>query len=241
MNKRSYPSLFDSIKKPTSAFEWFTAFLFTTLFFVGLFNDFAFRLFMMIFLIGMLLQVNRFVSIRTDEKAVTESEIELAPLRSRQLAASTESIKETDQDILEKTTQLEKIDLDRTELLEELFRKASLDDEEKQQYRSKIKQKDHEISRLRQELMNAGEKIQQVMIDTKNYFVKQDPMKEIASSIDQELLEADSLDLLNEHLQRKRSSLSEEDIMALHKAGFVDEDFKLTRSGFKALVKAVEK
>ncbi|MEC2072807.1 hypothetical protein [Alkalihalophilus marmarensis] len=242
MNQRTYPSLFSSIKKPATAFEWFTAFLFVLLFIVGLFNAFAFRLFVMLFLVGLLLQVNRFIQSRPIEKVpVTDIEQEAAKVKVQSAAAAERTKEHTDEDILEKTTQLQKIDLDRTELLEELFAKASLDDEEKQKYRSKIKQKDNEISRLRQELMNAGEKIQQVVLETKNYFVKHDPMKELATSIDQELLEADSLDLLNEHLQRKRATMSEEDLMALSKAGYVDEDFKLTRAGFKALTKAVEK
>ncbi|MDV2683686.1 hypothetical protein RYX56_04760 [Alkalihalophilus lindianensis] len=241
MNQRTYPSLFSSIKKPSTAFEWFTAFLFIVLFIVGLFSAFAFRLFVMLFLVGLLLQVNRFLQMRLNGKGTIAEEAEIAAVKTKPVAVPTPIKEETDQEILEKTTQLQKIDFDRTELLEELFRKASLDDEEKQTYRSKIKQKDHEISRLRQELMNAGEKIQQVMLDTKNMFVKHDPMKELASSIDSELLEADSLDLLNEHLQRKRATLTEEDLIALNKAGYVDEEFKLTRAGFKALTRAVEK
>ena len=56
--------------------------------------------------------------------------------------------------------------------MEDLFKKADLDEIEKQQFRSRFEEKQVERTTLLTELSNAKAKIQQAFLDTKSLFVK---------------------------------------------------------------------
>ena len=198
-------------------------------------HDILFRLFVVLFLLGAAFYLNKKVSkLRAlpNEEDVTSVEEEMDNQHTRIFEKT----------VTEKEEQLEKIDLDRTQMLEELFSKAELDEREKQTYRERIKQKESEHSYIMQDLMIVKGKLQQAVLDTKKYFVKADPMKEIAATIEGENIEDASIATLNHKVQAViSSSLSKEAVDALLKGNYVDEDFNLTRSGYKALLKTLQK
>ncbi|KYG27614.1 hypothetical protein [Alkalihalobacillus trypoxylicola] len=142
--------------------------------------------------------------------------------------------------VKEKEEELEKIDLDRTQLLEDLFSKADLDELEKETYRKKIKEKDAEQKTILDEMVNAKTKIQQAFLDTKNIFVKEDPMKPLIAAINTEVMEDYSIQAMNEQLNRIKGSLDIDVITFLESENYVDDQFKLTRTGYKALLKYIK-
>ncbi len=198
-------------------------------------HDLLFKLFVVLFLMGTAFFLNKKVNMLKD----SHKEEGGPPVVEEIADQHTRIFEKT---VTEKEEQLEKIDLDRTQMLEELFTKAELNEREKQTYLERIKQKESERSHIMQDLMIVKGKLQQAVLETKKYFVKADPMKEIAASIEVKNIEGASIATLNKRVQAViSSSLSENTIEALLKANFVDEEFNLTRSGYKALLKTAQK
>ncbi len=195
-----------------------------------------FRLFVVLFLCSFALWVNKKLN---ELKRLQEPVIELEESHSVPIVRHPEETIEID--LTEKELQLEKIDLDRTQLLEELFTKAELDEAAKQTYREKIKQKDSERTTIMQDVLNIRGKLHSAVLETKKYFVKVDPMKEVAAAIESDKIVEGSITTLNREVQGIITSLPEETVEALQKNAYIDEDLKLTRSGYKALVKTVSK
>ncbi|MED4126998.1 hypothetical protein [Shouchella miscanthi] len=140
----------------------------------------------------------------------------------------------------EKEYQLQKLDLDRTQLFEELLSKTELAELDKEKIRERLEQTDTETSRVRQEWLNASSRLMNVVKGTKKLFVKQSPMREIAASMDPDILESGSFAALNEEIQRLLPRLSKESNQSLANSNYIDEDNQLTRSGYKALLQANE-
>jgi hypothetical protein len=124
-------------------------------------------------------------------------------------------------------------------MLEELFTKADLNELERQTYRERIKEKESERSNIMQDLMIVKGKLQHAVLETKKYFVKVDPMKEVAASIESEKIQTASIASLNKEVSAIVTSLTEDTIKALLKSNYIDEEHNLTRSGYKALIKTV--
>ncbi len=140
----------------------------------------------------------------------------------------------------EKEYQLQKLDLDRTQLFEELLSKTELAELEKEKIRERLEQTDTETSRVRQEWLNASNRLMNVVKGTKKLFIKQSPMREIAASMDPAILESGSFAALNEEIQRLLPRLSKESNQSLASSNYIDEENQLTRSGYKALLQANE-
>ncbi|MCL7747373.1 hypothetical protein [Halalkalibacter alkaliphilus] len=192
-----------------------------------------FRLFVILFLVGFAYVMNK----KINNLAQPTSE-PVPPVVERIEEQQTQIFEKA---VIEKEEALEKIDLDRTQLLEELFSKADLDDLEKQSYREKIKEKESERSNTMQDLLIVKGKLQTALLETKKYFIKEDPIKEIAASLEQEKIQHSSIAALNDEVYAIVTRLSEHTINALKKSNYIDDDHNLTRSGYKALVKTVEK
>ncbi|WP_209124685.1 hypothetical protein [Alkalihalobacillus sp. BA299] len=229
-------SLLTALKKPQSIKDWAYFIVFGALgalLLVGaLFNEMIFRLFVILFLVIFAAVMNRKLS-----NVATSTTLE----NEKEEKVKKDPVFLINSEVEKKQSDLVKVDLDRTLLLEELLTKAALSDIEKQQYRQKIKQKDNEISSIMQEMMNAKNKIQHAVLETKKYFIKVDPIKEIAASLDKESVLNGTIYDLNWALEEIRSSLQDDVIQALEKSGYVDSEFKLTRNGYKALIKEVGK
>jgi hypothetical protein len=201
--------------------------------------DLLFRTFVVLFLIGQAYFFNKKFKAVTGNQESEISEPVIEKIEDQKTQIFDKALTEK---VTEKEEQLEKIDFDRTQMLEELFSKAELNDLEKQTYRDRIKQKESERSDIIQDLMIVKGKWHNAVLETKKYFVKADPMKEIAASIESEKIENASIATLNKEVQAIiSSSLSEETIQALLKGHYVDEEYNLTRSGYKALMKTLQK
>ncbi|KMK75523.1 hypothetical protein [Alkalihalobacillus pseudalcaliphilus] len=143
--------------------------------------------------------------------------------------------------VKEKEQALRKIELDQTLLMEDLFKKADLDEIEKQQFRSRFEEKQVERTTLLTELSNAKAKIQQAFLDTKSLFVKEDPVKELATLLELDSFEDPNLEQLNQRIKSIKSLLKDSHVHTLQKDGYLDEQYKLTRLGYKALIRFTPK
>lgn len=162
-------------------------------------------------------------------------------VKQTQLDDEQEKTKEHDLEALqEKEFQLQKLDLDRTQLFEELLSKTELEELEKEKIRERLEQTDIETSKVRQEWLNASSRLMNVVKGTKKLFVKQSPMREIAASMDPDILESGSFAALNHEIQRLLPRLSKDSNHSLANSNFIDDDNQLTRSGYKALLQASE-
>lgn len=162
-------------------------------------------------------------------------------VKQTQLDNEQEKTKEHDLEALqEKEFQLQKLDLDRTQLFEELLSKTELEELEKEKIRERLEQTDTETSKVRQEWLNASSRLMNVVKGTKKLFVKQSPMREIAASMDPDILESGSFAALNYEIQRLLPRLSKDSNQSLANSNFIDDDNQLTRSGYKALLQANE-
>lgn len=198
-------------------------------------HDVLFRTFVILFLLGTAFFLNK----KINDLSVNTKELGSSPVQEEMDDHHTLIFEKT---VTEKEEQLVKIDLDRTQMLEELFSKAELDEREKQTYRERIRQKESERSYIMQDLMVVKGKLQQAVLETKNYFLKADPVKELAATLDAENIEQGSIATLNKRVQVIISStLSEKTVEALLKGNYVDEEHNLTRSGYKALLKLRQK
>ncbi|MDT8860560.1 hypothetical protein N0O92_09965 [Alkalihalobacillus sp. MEB130] len=198
-------------------------------------HEVLFRLFVILFLVSLAFTMNRKIS---RLPIVPETEVKAEQVVDNSDNDETQIFEKA---VMEKEEALEKIDLDRTQLLEELFSKADLDDLEKQTYRDKIKEKESERSNMMQDLMIVKGKWQQALLGTKKYFMKEDPIKEIAASLESEKIQHSSIAALNDEVYAIVKRLSEHTIQSLKKNHYIDEDHNLTRTGYKALMKTVEK
>ncbi|WP_216827685.1 hypothetical protein [Alkalihalobacterium elongatum] len=240
-SKQQSSSSLQQLKKPNSLKGWaliiIVAFIGSALLIGALFNEMIFRLFVIVLLMTLVVSINRKLS-----SSPANSRVESDISESKKVEnVKVEAVELTNSEVAKKQSDLEKVDFDRTQLLEELFSKAELSDLEKQQYRQQIKQKDNEISTIMQDIMNAKNKIHQAVLETKKYFIKVDPIKEIAASLDKDSVLNGTIYDLNWALEEIRASLSADVIQALEKSGYVDNEFKLTRNGYKALIKEVGK
>ncbi|WP_054712779.1 hypothetical protein [Bacillus sp. JCM 19041] len=174
----------------------------------------------------------------------------LEDLKASQIVAADRGIEEKNQleetkehdlrALEEKEFQLQKLDLDRTQLFEELLSKTQLEEAEKRTIRDRLQQTDNEMSHVRQEWINASNRLMSMMRGTKKLFVRESPMKEIAASMDQDVLESGSFAALNSEIQRLLPRLSKESENLLAKSNYIDHELQLTRSGYKALLQASE-
>ena len=191
-------------------------------------DDRLYRFFLILSLVGIAYFINNKLNKLKDMFNTAE-----VPLGQEELDLD-EHTRIYSKEVMDKEQKLEMIDLDRTYILEELFTKAELDEAERNMYREKIKEKDSEMNSMLQELLNVKTKFQK-------YFIKVDPMKEIAASLAPEKITEGTIASLNDEIQGIIGSLSQETIEALKNSNFVDEEFNLTRSGYKALMKAASK
>lgn len=127
--------------------------------------ELVYRAFVFMFLIGFAYVVNKKL---TQLKELISNNIkEAQPELEIDTPAVDQETQIFEKVLIEKEEQLEKIDLDRTQLLEELFSKADLNDLEKQSYREKIKQKESERTHTMEDLLVVKGRLHQAILGTK--------------------------------------------------------------------------
>ncbi|MCA0173256.1 hypothetical protein [Bacillus sp. RAR_GA_16] len=218
---------------------------FILLLYLVAFSPFMFRLFITCLSVGVSLYLIKKVH---DFDRVLKGEKTEQPVPSsnepNQLAFSLEqpNVEAESREEAEKERELEQINSDKTMLFEELLSKADLDEIEKESYRNRMQQKESESNRIVQEVLLFKDKIQKAVIDKKGLFIKETPdMKMVAELIGVDSVESSSLVELNEELRLIYNEIPEAKRTILIEYEMVNEDFELTRLGYKELMKEVRK
>ncbi|WP_270180689.1 hypothetical protein [Alkalihalobacillus sp. CinArs1] len=207
------------------------------------FSPFLFRLFITCLSVGVSLYVMKKIQDfdRVLKGGEQEQEKEAAVSSEAQLTFEWQD-PENESVEAAKERELEKINSDKTQLFEELLTKADLDELEKATYREQLKQKETDSNRIKQELLVLKDKIQQVVSEKKGLFIKETPdMKLVAELIGVHDIESSTFVELNERLQDVSEEIPEHKRETLKEHEIVNEDFELTRFGYKELMKEVRK
>lgn len=218
---------------------------FILLLYLVAFSPFMFRLFLTCLGVGVSLYVIKkiqdFDRILKGEKIKTDSDSNaMDDQLSFPLAKPIEDIEEAEE--ADKERELERINSDKTLLFEELLSKADLDELEKEKYRNRMQQKESESNRIKQDILQFKDRIQKAVSDKKSLFIKETPdMKLVAELIGLESVESSSHIQLNEELRMIHNDIPETKRETLLEYEMVNEDFELTRLGYKELMKEVRK
>ncbi|MCA0988719.1 hypothetical protein [Guptibacillus algicola] len=205
------------------------------------FSPFLFRLFLTCLSVGVSLYVvKKIQDFDRVLKGKESGEEDVVP--EAQLSFDWQRSERDDTAEAEKELELERINSDKTQLFEELLTKADLDELEKATYREQLRQKETDSNRIKQELLVLKDKIQQVVNEKKNLFIKETPdMKLVAELIGVHDIESSSFLELNARLQEISQEIPQQKRETLQEHEMVNEDFELTRLGYKELMKEVRK
>ncbi|MBF0707271.1 hypothetical protein IQ283_11800 [Alkalihalobacillus hwajinpoensis] len=219
---------------------------FILLLYLVAFSPFMFRLFLTCLSVGVSLYVIKKIhdfdaKLKGEQVEDTASSTTTA---DDQLSFSLENtaIEAESMEEAEKERELEQINSDKTMLFEELLSKADLDEIEKESYRNRMQHKESESNRIKQEVLLFKDKIQKAVIDKKGLFIKETPdMKLVAELIGIDSVESSSFVELNEELRLIYNDIPESKRNTLIEYELVNDEFELTRLGYKELMKEVRK
>ncbi len=219
---------------------------FILLLYLVAFSPFMFRLFLTCLSVGVSLYVIKKIhdfdaklkgEQVEDSASSTTTAADQLSFSLENTAIETESMEEA-----EKERELEQINSDKTMLFEELLSKADLDEIEKESYRNRMQHKESESNRIKQEVLLFKDKIQKAVIDKKGLFIKETPdMKLVAELIGIDSVESSSFVELNEELRLIYNDIPESKRNTLIEYELVNDEFELTRLGYKELMKEVRK
>ncbi|WP_152670958.1 hypothetical protein [Guptibacillus hwajinpoensis] len=218
---------------------------FILLLYLVAFSPFMFRLFLTCLGVGVSLYVIK--KIQDFDKLLKGEEIKSGSKAANDqlsfsLTKPIEEVEVEEAEEAEKELELERINSDKTLLFEELLSKADLDELEKENYRNRMQQKESESNRIKQDILLFKDRIQKAVSDKKSLFIKETPdMKLVAELIGLESVESSSHIQLNEELRMIHNDIPEAKRETLLEYEMVNEDFELTRLGYKELMKEVRK
>jgi hypothetical protein len=136
-----------------------------------------------------------------------------------------------------KEEELAKIEMDKTQLYNELFTRAQLNDEEMKYFNERIREKETESFNTKQELNQFKERIQNVFKRTPQLFQKRDSRIEgIVRMLNPVTLKNATLEELNKRLDHVIDLIPNETLDSLVRDGYLDEHYHLTRSGYREFI-----
>ncbi|WP_226537510.1 hypothetical protein [Fictibacillus halophilus] len=136
-----------------------------------------------------------------------------------------------------KEEELAKIEMDKTQIYNELFTRAQLNEEEMKYFNERIREKETETFNTKQELNQFKERIQNVFKKTPQLFQKRDSRIEgIVRMLNPVTLKNASLEDLNQRLDGVIDVIPTETLDSLVRDGFLDAHYHLTRSGYREFV-----
>jgi vacuolar-type H+-ATPase subunit I/STV1 len=136
-----------------------------------------------------------------------------------------------------KEEELAKIEMDKTQIYNELFTRAQLNEEEMKYFNERIREKETESFNTKQELNQFKERIQNVFKKTPQLFQKRDSRIEgIVRMLNPVTLKNASLEDLNQRLDGVIDVIPTETLDSLVRDGFLDSHYHLTRSGYREFV-----
>lgn len=149
--------------------------------------------------------------------------------------------RETEKEIKEEEAQVQKVEEERTKMIEELAQRARLQEEEKTELFARLRTTDEELSNARRELhflrrrmleaenSRGGEETIRVSPRIQHY------LRMIGGDLDRALLLEAPIRIVNREFKSALTNHPEEIRMEFRKAGILDEDMDLTRLGLEAL------
>jgi uncharacterized protein YfcZ (UPF0381/DUF406 family) len=136
-----------------------------------------------------------------------------------------------------KEEELAKIEMDKTQIYNELFTRAQLNDEEMKYFNERIREKETESFNTKQELNQFKDRIQNVFKRTPQLFQKRDSRIEgIVRMLNPVTLKNASLEDLNNRLDQVIDVIPNETLDSLVRDGYFDEHYHLTRSGYREFI-----
>jgi hypothetical protein len=136
-----------------------------------------------------------------------------------------------------KEEELAKIEMDKTQIYNELFTRAQLNDEEMKYFNERIREKETESFNTKQELNQFKERIQNVFKRTPQLFQKRDSRIEgIVRMLNPVTLKNATLEDLNKRLDQVIELIPNETLDSLVRDGYLDEHYHLTRSGYREFI-----
>ncbi|GGB62956.1 hypothetical protein [Fictibacillus barbaricus] len=136
-----------------------------------------------------------------------------------------------------KEEELEKIEMDKTQIYNELFTRAQLSNEEMKYFNERIREKETESFNTKQELNQFKDRLQNVFKKTPQFFQKRDSRIEgIVRMMNPITLKNASLEDLNQRMDQVIDIIPEETLDSLIKDGFLDNHYHLTRSGYREFI-----
>jgi hypothetical protein len=136
-----------------------------------------------------------------------------------------------------KEEELAKIEMDKTQIYNELFTRAQLNDEEMKYFNERIREKETESFNTKQELNQFKERIQNVFKRTPQLFQKRDSRIEgIVRMLNPVTLKNATLEDLNKRLDQVIDLIPNETLDSLVRDGYLDEHYHLTRSGYREFI-----
>lgn len=136
-----------------------------------------------------------------------------------------------------KEEELAKIEMDKTQIYNELFTRAQLSNEEMKYFNERIREKETESFNTKQELNQFKDRLQNVLKMTPQFFQKRDSRIEgIVRMMNPITLKNASLEDLNQRMDQVIDIIPEETLDSLIKDGFLDDQYHLTRSGYREFI-----
>lgn len=136
-----------------------------------------------------------------------------------------------------KEEELAKIEMDKTQIYNELFTRAQLSNEEMKYFNERIREKETESFNTKQELNQFKDRIQNVFKKTPQLFQKRDSRIEgIVRMMNPITLKNASLEDLNQRMDQVIDIIPEETLDSLVKDGYLDNQYHLTRSGYREFI-----
>ncbi|WHY73616.1 hypothetical protein [Fictibacillus enclensis] len=138
-----------------------------------------------------------------------------------------------------KEEELKQIEMDKTQIYQQLYTRANLNEEERKFYQEQLQEKEKQATNLKQELIQFTNRISQAINRTPQLFQKRDSRIEgIVRLLTPEFVSDSSLGEINHKLDELAATIPEETLSSLQREGYLDDRYHFTRSGYREAINA---
>ncbi|KSU84361.1 hypothetical protein GA0061096_0433 [Fictibacillus enclensis] len=138
-----------------------------------------------------------------------------------------------------KEEELKQIEMDKTQIYQQLYTRANLNEEERKFYQEQLQEKEKQATNLKQELIQFTNRISQAINRTPQLFQKRDSRIEgIVRLLTPEFVSDSSLGEINDKLDELAATIPEETLSSLQREGYLDDRYHFTRSGYREAINA---
>ncbi|MDN4524577.1 hypothetical protein [Fictibacillus fluitans] len=138
-----------------------------------------------------------------------------------------------------KEEELKQIEMDKTQIYQQLYSRANLNEEERKFYQEQLQEKEKQATNLKQDLIQFTNRISQAINRTPQFFQKRDSRIEgIVRLLTPEFVSESSLGEINGKLDELAATIPEETLSSLQREGYLDDRYHFTRSGYREAINA---